>query len=172
MVALRTSGMLYSAYSQSTRKTTPDPAVNPRNDGDGLGEVERIRLWVHEPSTATSRRKPCDFGRSTTAAPGMWLPDGQTDRIRVQSQRTRGRRGREPDPALRYLDAPISSGPIRAVRWSADSHAAVVPAVQANDGRRIAYLAAPMTGPHAVNMELTTVDHDRQRSAEIADGRA
>lgn len=144
--------LLYSAYSPDP-EAPPDPAVNPRNDGDGLGEVERIRLWVHDldgiqpPRPATSEEYH--------SGAGMWLPDGQT--VVFVSNRSGHEEG-----AVASLTQPFAiwtsdtAGSAEQPLVS-DSHAAVVPAAQA-DGRRIAYLAAPMTGPHAVNMELTTVD--------------
>ena len=144
--------LLYSAYSPDP-KDAPDPAVNPRNDGDGLGEVERIRLWVHD-LHGNEPPRPVTSDEYHSGA-GIWMPDGRT--VVFVSNRS----GRE-EGAVASLTQPFAI-------WTADidgsteqplvsdSHAAVVPAAQA-DGRRIAYLAAPMTGPHAVNMELTTVD--------------
>ena len=144
--------LLYSAYSPDP-EDPPDPAVNPRNDGDGLGEVERIRLWVHD-LHGNEPPRPVTSEEYHSGA-GIWLPDGQT--VAFVSNRSGHEEG-----AIASLTQPFAiwtsdiAGSTEQPLVS-DSHAAVVPAVQA-DGRRIAYLAAPMTGPHAVNMELTTVD--------------
>lgn len=144
--------LLYSAYNPDP-EDPPDPAVNPRNDGDGLGEVERIRLWVHD-LYGNEPPRPVTSDEYHSGA-GIWLPDGQTAAF------VSNRSGHE-EGAVASLTQPFAIWKSDIARSTeqplvSDSHAAVVPAVQA-DGRRIAYLAAPMTGPHAVNMELTTVD--------------
>ena len=144
--------LLYSAYNPDP-EDPPDPAVNPRNDGDGLGEVERIRLWVHD-LRGNEPPRPVTSDDYHSGA-GIWLPNGQ-DVVFVSN-----RSGHE-EGAVASLTQPFAiwktdtDGSTERPLVS-DSHAAVVPAVQA-DGRRLAYQAAPMTGPHAVNMELTTVD--------------
>lgn len=144
--------LLYAAYDPDP-EDPPDPAVNPRNDGDGLGEVERIRLWVHD-LLGNEPPRPVTSDDYHSGA-GIWLPNGQ-DVVFVSN-----RSGHE-EGAVASLTQPFaiwtsdSAGSTERPLVS-DSHAAVVPAVQA-DGRRLAYLAASMTGPHAVNMELTTVD--------------
>lgn len=151
--------LLYSAYNPDP-EDPPDPAVNPRNDGDGLGEVERVRLWVHD-LDGNEPPRPVTSDAYHSGA-GIWLPDGQT--VAFVSNRSGHEEGAvasltQPFAIWKSDTAGSTEQPL-----VADSHAAVVPAVQA-DGRRIAYLAAPMTGPHAVNMELTTVDttgSDRQ----------
>jgi len=144
--------LLYSAYNPDP-EDPPDPAVNPRNDGDGLGEVERIRLWVHDLHGNEPPRPVTSDGFHSGA--GIWRPDGKT--VVFVSNRSGHEEG-----AVASLTQPFAiwtsdtAGSTEQPLVS-DSHAAVVPAVCA-DGRRIAYLAAPMTGPHAVNMELTTID--------------
>lgn len=144
--------LLYTAYDQAPDETR-DPAVNPRNDGDGLGEVERIRLWVHDlggnepPRPITSN----DFHSGA----GVWMPDSET--VAFVSNRS----GRE-EGAVSNLTQPFGIWTTDAAGSSerplvVGSNAAIAPA-PSRDGRRIAFLAAPMMGPHSVNMELTTVD--------------
>lgn len=144
--------LLYTAYDREPDKP-PDPAVNPRNDGDGLGEVERIRLWVHDLGGSEPPRPITSDGFHSGA--GAWLRDGQT--VVFVSNRS----GRE-EGAVSNLTQPFGI-------WTTDaggsserplvvgSNAVIAPA-PSRDGRRIAFLAAPMMGPHSVNMELTTVD--------------
>ena len=144
--------LLYTAYNPSP-ESPPDPAVNPRNDGDGLGEVERIRLWLHDLHGNESPRPLTSDDYHSGA--GKWMPDGET--VVFVSNRS----GRE-EGAVSNLTQPFGI-------WCADAagsserplvtgpHAAVTPA-PSRDGQRIGFLAAPMVGPHAVNMELSTVN--------------
>ena len=144
--------LLYTAYAPSPDSPS-DPAVNPRNDGDGLGEVERIRLWVHDIHGNGSPR-PLTTDAYHSGA-GAWMPDGQT--VVFVSNRS----GRE-EGAVSNLTQPFGI-------WCADAsgssehplvtgpNAAIAPSVSPN-GQRIGFLAAPMLGPHSVNLELTTVD--------------
>lgn len=144
--------LLYTAYDREPDEP-PDPAVNPRNDGDGLGEVERIRLWVHDLG-GTEPPRPITSNDYHSGA-GAWMRDGET--VVFVSNRS----GRE-EGAVSNLTQPFGI-------WTTDaggsserplvvgSNAVIAPA-PTRDGRRIAFLAAPMMGPHSVNMELTTVD--------------
>ena len=144
--------LLYTAYNP-TPDDPADPAVNPRNDGDGLGEVERIRLWAYDLSETEPPHPVTSDGYHSGA--GVWTPDGRT--VVFVSNRS----GRE-EGAVSNLTQPFGL-------WSADAagsferplvagaNAAIAPAL-AHDGRRVGFLAAPMMGPHSVNMELTTVD--------------
>ena len=144
--------LLYTAYNRSP-EDPPDPAVNPRNDGDGLGEVERIRLWVHDLEGNEPPRALTSDGFHSGA--GVWMPGGRT--VAFVSNRS----GRE-EGAVSNLTQPFGI-------WSADAagpcehpllagpNAAIAPAPSL-DGQRIGFLAAPMMGPHSVNMELTTVE--------------
>ena len=144
--------LLYSAYDPAP-DNPPDPAVNPRNDGDGLGEVDRIRLWVHD---LGGTQPP----RSITSAEfhsggGAWMRDGES--VVFVSNRS----GRE-EGAVSNLTQPFGIWTTDAAGTSerplvVGSNAVIAPA-PSRDGRRIAFLAAPMMGPHSVNMELTTVD--------------
>lgn len=146
--------ILYTAYNKSP-EIPSDPAVNPRNDGDGLGEVERIRLWAYDLHGDEPPRALTSDGYHSGA--GAWLPDGQS--IAFVSNRS----GRE-EGAVSNLTQPFGI-------WCADasgsserplvsgSNAAIAPAPSL-DGQRIGFLAAHTMGPHSVNMELTTVDLD------------
>jgi dipeptidyl aminopeptidase/acylaminoacyl peptidase len=144
--------LLYTAYDREPDEPR-DPAVNPRNDGDGLGEVERIRLWVHDLGGSEPPR-PITSNDFHSGA-GVWMPDSET--VVFVSNRS----GRE-EGAVSNLTQPFGI-------WTTDtagsserplvvgSNAVIAPA-PSHDARRIAFLAAPMMGPHSVNMELTTVD--------------
>lgn len=144
--------LLYSAYNPAPDDPR-DPAVNPRNDGDGLGEVERIRLWVHDLG-GTEPPKPVTSDGFHSGA-GVWMRDGES--VVFVSNRS----GRE-EGAVSNLTQPFGIWTTDAAGSSeqplvAGSNAVIAPA-PARDGRRIGFLAAPMMGPHSVNMELTTVD--------------
>ena len=144
--------LLYTAYDREPDEPR-DPAVNPRNDGDGLGEVERIRLWVHDLG-GTEPPRPITSNDFHSGA-GVWLRDGET--VVFVSNRS----GRE-EGAVSNLTQPFGIWTTDAAGSSerplvVGSNAVIAPA-PSRDGRRIAFLAAPMMGPHSVNMELTTVD--------------
>lgn len=144
--------LLYTAYDRAPDDPR-DPAVNPRNDGDGLGEVERIRLWVHDLGGAEPPR-PVTSDEFHSGA-GVWMRDGQT--VAFVSNRS----GRE-EGAVSNLTQPFGIWTTDAAGSSerplvVGSNAVIAPAPSL-DGRRIGFLAAPMMGPHSVNMELTTVD--------------
>ena len=144
--------LLYAAYNPAPASPR-DPAVNPRNDGDGLGEVERIRLWVHD-LHGNEPPRPLTSDEYHSGA-GVWLPDGDT--VVFVSNRSGHEEG-----AVASLTQPFAIWASDAAGSSerplvAGPNAAIAP-VGSRDGRRIAFLAAPMTGPHAVNMELATID--------------
>lgn len=144
--------MLYTAYNKPP-DVPSDPAVNPRNDGDGLGEVERIRLWAYDLDGDEPPQALTSDGFHSGA--GVWMPDGAS--IAFVSNRS----GRE-EGAVSNLTQPFGIWCADAVGMSErplvdGSHAAIAPAPSC-DGRRIGFLAAPTMGPHSVNMELTTVD--------------
>jgi len=144
--------MLYTAYNKSP-EVSADPAVNPRNDGDGLGEVERIRLWAHDLDGDEPPQALTSDGFHSGA--GVWMPDGQS--IAFVSNRS----GRE-EGAVSNLTQPFgiwyvdTSG--SAERPLVGGSNAVIAPAPSHDGRRLGFLAAPTMGPHSVNMELTTVD--------------
>lgn len=144
--------LLYTAYNRAP-DDPQDPAVNPRNDGDGLGEVERIRLWTHDLG-GTEPPRPVTSDAYHSGA-GVWTRDGET--VLFVSNRS----GRE-EGAVSNLTQPFGIWSARVSGSSerplvSGSNAAIAPA-PSHDGQRIAFLAAPMMGPHSVNMELTTVD--------------
>lgn len=144
--------LLYTAYNR-TPVEPQDPAVNPRNDGDGLGEVERIRLWVHDLG-GTEPPRPVTSDEYHSGA-GVWTRDGET--VVFVSNRS----GRE-EGAVSNLTQPFGIWTTDAAGSSerplvVGTNAVIAPA-PSHDGRRIGFLAAPMMGPHSVNMELTTVD--------------
>ena len=144
--------LLYTAYDREPAEP-PDPAVNPRNDGDGLGEVERIRLWVHDLG-GTEPPRPITSNDFHSGA-GVWTRDGES--VVFVSNRS----GRE-EGAVSNLTQPFGIWTTDAARSAeralvVGSNAVIAPAPSL-DGQRISFLAAPMMGPHSVNMELTTVD--------------
>ncbi len=144
--------MLYTAYNKSP-EVSADPAVNPRNDGDGLGEVERIRLWACNLDGDDPPQALTSDGFHSGA--GVWMPDGQS--IAFVSNRS----GRE-EGAVSNLTQPFGIWFVDASGSSerplvGGSNAVIAPA-PSHDGRRLGFLAAPTMGPHSVNMELTTVD--------------
>lgn len=144
--------LLYTAFNP-TPEDPPDPAVNPRNDGDGLGEVERIRLWTYDLGGSEPPHPVTSDGYHSGA--GVWMPDGEM--VVFVSNRS----GRE-EGAVSNLTQPFGI-------WTTDTagsferplvigaNAAIAPAPSLT-GQRIGFLAAPMMGPHSVNMELTAVD--------------
>ncbi len=67
--------ILYTAYNKSP-EVPADPAVNPRNDGDGLGEVERIRLWACDLHGDDPPRALTSDGFHSGA--GVWMLDGES----------------------------------------------------------------------------------------------
>ena len=157
--------ILYTAYSASP-EVPPDPVVNPRNDGDGLGEVERIRLWacdLHD--NAPPLALTCDGYHSGA---GAWTPDGQA--VVFVSNRS----GRE-EGAVSNLTQPFEIWRVDAAGSSErplvrGPHAAIAPA-WSHDGQRVGFLAAPMAGPHSTNMELTTVNGDGSDRQSLTAGR-
>ncbi len=145
--------LLYAAHDPSPDEP-PDPVVDPRNDGDELGEVERIRLWVLDLDGASPPRPVTSAAWHSGA--GVWTPDGRA--VVFVSNRS----GRE-ESAVSNLTQPfalwraeLADGAERLL--TAGPGALVAPACAA-DGQRIAFLAAPrLGGPHAHNMELTAAD--------------
>ena len=67
--------LLYSAQD-SPPDLPPDPVVNPRNDGDTCGEIQRIRLWT-VPVEGEASPTPLTSARFHSGA-GQWSPDGST----------------------------------------------------------------------------------------------
>ncbi|MCY3896043.1 MAG: S9 family peptidase [Chloroflexi bacterium] len=146
--------ILYTAYNQSP-EVLADPAVNPRNDGDGLGEVERIRLWVYSLDGDQPPQALTSDGFHSGA--GVWMPDGQSIAfVSNRSGREEGAVSNLTQPfGIWYVDEDGSSE-----RPLVGGSKAVIAPAPSNDGQRIGFLAAPTMGPHSVNMELTTVDLD------------
>lgn len=144
--------LLYAAHD-ITSQNLFDPVVNPRNDGDTLGEVERIRLWVYDLKVGGRTRAITSDQYHSGAA--VWLSDGHT--VVFVSNRS----GRE-EGVIANLTQPFEIWSANADRLREHclvqrSGATLVPTPSA-DGRNIGFLEASSRGPHADNMVLATVD--------------
>ena len=144
--------LLYAAHD-ITSQNPSDPVVNPRNDGDTLGEVERIRLWVHDLKAGGRTRAITSDQFHSGAA--VWLSDGQT--VVFVSNRS----GRE-EGVIANLTQPFEIWSVDVARLGEHrlvhgSGATLVPTLS-GDGRNIGFLEASSRGPHADNMILATVD--------------
>ena len=143
--------LLYTAYNAPS-VVMDDPAINPRNDGDSLGEVERIRLWIRN----LNDRRPATPITSAEyhSGAGAWLANNRS--IAFVSNRSGREEGVLSNIAQAFALWRADLGTSSESLLVAGPGAVIAPSSD-NEAERIAFITAPSIGPHADIMTLETV---------------
>ena len=146
--------LLYTAYN-APPAVTADPAINPRNDGDSLGEVERIRLWIRN----LNDRRPATPITSDEyhSGAGAWLANNRS--IVFVSNRSGSEEGVLSNLAQAFALWRADLGTNSESLLVAGPGAVIAPASD-NEAERVAFITAPTIGPHADIMALETMAPD------------
>ena len=146
--------LLYTAYNAPAAAKN-DPVVDPRNDGDCLGEVERIRLWIRDLKTGRPASPISSDGYHSGA--GIWLENNRA--IAFVSNRSGTEEGVVSNLAQAFALWRVDLG-TNSERLLADGPGAAVSPTNRSEDDRIAFITAPSLGPHADVMALETVASD------------
>ena len=146
--------LLYVAQAAAPAPV-PDPVVDPRNDGDGYGEIERLQVWslAVDGKAAPIALTSADFHSGAAA----WSPDGA--RVVFVSNRS----GREEGMGSN-LNQPFELWTVAAVGGRetklTDGPGANVAPAWSPDGAWLAFLGGPRYGSHADVMAVQIVRAD------------
>ena len=135
--------LLYVAQAAAT-DPVPDPVVDPRNDGDGYGEIERLQVWsiAVDGTAAPIALTSADFHSGAAA----WSPDGA--RVVFVSNRSGHEEGMGSN-----LNQPFELWSVAAIGGRetklTDGPGANVAPAWSPDGAWLAFLGGPRYGSHA-----------------------
>ncbi|HCU73856.1 MAG: hypothetical protein CL790_06325 [Chloroflexi bacterium] len=146
--------LLYTAYNAPPAAKN-DPVVDPRNDGDSLGEVERIRLWIRDLKAPRSASPISSDGYHSGT--GIWLENNRA--VAFVSNRSGTEEGLVSNLAQAFALWRVDLG-TNSERLLADGLGPVVSPTNRSEEDQIAFITAPSIGPHADVMALETMASD------------